>query len=80
MVRHDESGYCVHNDASRRCTVYDDRPRPCRVYSCADDPRIWKDFDAMELNEEWLDDHVVGRTRPLLLQAMLAQPGPEPVG
>ena len=32
-------------------------PQPCRQYSCVGDERIWKDFDAMELNQEWIDEH-----------------------
>jgi hypothetical protein len=35
--------------------VYADRPGVCRHYSCANDERIWKDFENMELNHEWLD-------------------------
>ena len=51
-------GYCHCNDpATRACTIYDERPSVCRAYSCADDPRIWKDFDAMELNHEWIEAH-----------------------
>jgi Fe-S-cluster containining protein len=56
MIRHDSDGSCTHNDRSTGfCGVYADRPGVCRHYSCADDERIWKDFDGMELNHEWLD-------------------------
>jgi len=56
MIRHDQDGYCTHNDrATGFCGVYADRPGICRKYSCAGDGRIWSDFDAMELNQEWLD-------------------------
>jgi len=52
------NGYCVHNDRrTGGCTVYADRPAICRGWSCANDPRIWKDFERMELNEEWLRAH-----------------------
>ena len=38
--------YCVHNDPSARCcTVYEQRPRVCRMYDCRKDARIWDDFD-----------------------------------
>jgi Fe-S-cluster containining protein len=75
LIRHAETGYCVHNDrATGGCGVYADRPQVCRAYSCAGDKRIWKDFDAMELNTEWLEENLVGVARPLLLQAMLARP------
>ena len=51
-------GYCVHNDRrSGGCTVYAGRPAICRRWSCANDPRIWKDFEQMELNVEWLSAH-----------------------
>lgn len=47
MIRQRESdGRCVHNDPDTRfCTVHAVRPRPCRVYHCKDDPRIWTDYD-----------------------------------
>jgi Fe-S-cluster containining protein len=54
VIRQDEAGYCVHNDADHGCTVYDKRPGVCRGYSCAGDDRIWLDFDNMVLNEEYL--------------------------
>ena len=56
MIRHDADGYCTHNQRSTGfCGVYADRPGICRHYSCAGDERIWKDFEKMELNHEWLD-------------------------
>lgn len=59
VIRHDSNGYCSHNDrGSHACTVYEDRPRLCREYSCRDDKRIWTDFDAMELNQTWIDEHL----------------------
>jgi Fe-S-cluster containining protein len=62
FVRHDASGRCVHNDAGNGgCSVYEDRPSVCRRYSCAGDTRIWKDFDAMELNDEWISQHLGAR-------------------
>ena len=52
-------GYCHCSDASSHaCTIYDDRPSVCRAYSCAEDPRIWSDFAAMELNHEWIDENL----------------------
>jgi Fe-S-cluster containining protein len=58
FLRREADGACTHNDRSTGgCTVYADRPQPCRKYSCATDGRIWKDFDRMELNTEWLDSH-----------------------
>jgi hypothetical protein len=54
--RQNPEGYCHRWDGG--CTIYDDRPSPCRLYSCEHDDRIWKDFDAMELNQEWIDEHI----------------------
>jgi Fe-S-cluster containining protein len=64
IVRHDADGLCTHNDrATGGCGVYADRPGICRRYSCANDRRIWKDFERMELNSEWLDEHLSEPTR-----------------
>jgi len=53
-----QNGYCVHNDRrTGGCTVYADRPAVCRGWSCANDPRIWKDFERMELNVDFLSTH-----------------------
>jgi hypothetical protein len=52
------NGYCVHNDRrTGGCGVYADRPAICGRWSCANDRRIWKDFERMELNGEWLSAH-----------------------
>lgn len=41
------NGSCVHlDDGTCACTVYAQRPIPCRGYSCRNDPRIWLDFEA----------------------------------
>jgi Fe-S-cluster containining protein len=59
LNRHGPDGYCHQIDgATLACHIYDERPAPCRAYSCVNDERIWKDFDAMELNQEWIDEHV----------------------
>jgi Fe-S-cluster containining protein len=64
IVRHDADGLCTHNDrATGGCGVYADRPGICRRYSCAKDRRIWKDFERMELNSEWIDKHLSEPTR-----------------
>lgn len=56
IIRHESSGACTHNDTTTgRCGVYENRPAVCRNYSCAGDTRIWKDFDGMVLNQEWID-------------------------
>jgi hypothetical protein len=43
--------------------VYEDRPQVCRAYTCAGDERIWKDFDNMVLNEEFLNGRSPQRFR-----------------
>jgi Fe-S-cluster containining protein len=59
--RRGRDGYC-HRCApdTHACEVYDQRPAVCRRYSCAGDARIWKDFDAMELNHEWIAANLGG--------------------
>ena len=67
MIRHESNGYCSHNDtATGRCGIYADRPGVCRRYSCENDTRIWKDFEAMELNEEWIRENLQNRSRILV--------------
>ena len=62
VIRQESDGYCTHRDRSTGwCGVYEDRPGICRSYSCAHDTRIWKDFDNMVLNQEWIDEHLVRR-------------------
>ena len=40
--RHGPDGYCVQCDSgTHACGIYEQRPAPCRQYSCADDKRIW---------------------------------------
>jgi len=42
-----KDGYCVHIDRETlRCGIYEHRPAACRTYSCRNDERIWKDFEA----------------------------------
>jgi Fe-S-cluster containining protein len=61
LNRRDPDGYCHECDpGSRTCGVYEQRPAVCRRYSCEGDGRIWKDFDAMELNQEWIDANLGG--------------------
>jgi Fe-S-cluster containining protein len=62
IIRHESNGYCAHNDtATGGCRIYDNRPQVCRRYSCATDTRIWSDFDAMVLNQAWIDEHLEAR-------------------
>lgn len=71
MIRHESNGYCTHNDtATGRCRIYAERPGVCRRYSCANDTRIWKDFENMELNEEYIRENLQNRSRILVRPAL----------
>jgi Fe-S-cluster containining protein len=60
--RQNDQGYCHRIEgASKCCSVYGERPSVCRSYSCADDPRIWTDFEAMDLNQGWIDANLNGK-------------------
>jgi Fe-S-cluster containining protein len=51
MIAHDSDGYCRHLDRKGcRCTVYANRPVPCRAYDCRKDKRIWADFENRVIN------------------------------
>lgn len=66
-IRHGKNGFCVHNDRKRGCcSLYEDRPAICKNYSCANDTRIWKDFEKMQLNVEWLTENLSGSSLPRL--------------
>jgi Fe-S-cluster containining protein len=61
LIRHDAHGRCVHlQEGSCACGVYESRPRVCKVYSCREDQRIWKDFEGMVLNTEWIETNLSG--------------------
>ena len=64
MNARDAEGYCTHLEkCSGRCTVYTQRPIPCRGYDCRKDERIWIDFEKKVVNPrvadpdwpEWLE-------------------------
>lgn len=70
-IRQDSTGCCVHKDKNTNtCGIYENRPVICRAYSCATDGRIWKDFDKVELNEEWINEHL-GGSQPRLVAALM---------
>jgi Fe-S-cluster containining protein len=81
-IRHEASGFCTHlRDDPRCCGVYELRPAICRRYSCAGDERIWKDFDAMLLNDEWIHAHLGGTTpRLAAAQMVTVEPALPPGG
>jgi hypothetical protein len=53
VVAQGGDGYCAHLDrTSHRCTVYVNRPLPCRAYDCRQDERIWLDFEKKIVNPD----------------------------
>jgi Fe-S-cluster containining protein len=57
--RQGPDGYCQQcHSETKACGVYEQRPTVCRQYSCAGDTRIWNDFEAMEINQEWIDENL----------------------
>ena len=51
LIAHDGNGTCGHLDpTTRACTVWDQRPVPCRAFDCREDERIWLDFEKMVIN------------------------------
>ena len=64
FIRHGRDGRCVHHDAQCvGCRVYADRSRVCRSYDSRNDERIWKDFERMELNTEWIEANLSEQPR-----------------
>jgi Fe-S-cluster containining protein len=48
LIARRDDGYCTHlEQGGHRCTVYENRPLPCRAYDCRQDTRIWADFENM---------------------------------
>jgi len=88
FIRQEADGHCCHNNrATGGCGVYADRPLVCRQYSCEGDKRIWKDFEKMELNHEWIEGYLKQPNSPRLLVALMhrktqlvdpSQRGPSP--
>ncbi len=59
LIRQEKNCYCTHlHPEKKSCTIYNDRPSVCKKYSCAKDNRIWKDFEKMELNTEWIEENI----------------------
>lgn len=80
FIRHDARGACVHqDDTTGACGVYAHRPSLCKRYSCETDERIWKDFDNMILNQEWIDAHL-GPEHPQLIQIRMDRIHHDPTG
>lgn len=75
FIRHGPDGHCVHqNSGTGCCGIYSDRPAACRGYNCATDKRIWKDFEKMELNKEWIAENLTVTPGPRVIGALMQQP------
>lgn len=75
FIRHENNGYCTHNSIQTgNCRIYSQKPEVCRGYSCASDKRIWKDFEKMELNVEWIDENIPSSGKTCLLAALMHRP------
>lgn len=75
FIRHDSHNACVHlNSGAGGCRIYNDRPGVCRGYSCANDRRIWNDFEKMELNREWIEANISQGTEPRVVHALMHAP------
>ncbi|MDR2641330.1 MAG: YkgJ family cysteine cluster protein [Planctomycetaceae bacterium] len=46
---HKNHSGCVHL-VQCKCTIYHNRPATCYTYSCKNDPRIWLNYENIELN------------------------------
>ena len=53
LIAHDGNGACAHLDPeTRHCTVWAQRPVPCRGFDCRNDQRIWLDYEHKIVNPE----------------------------
>jgi Fe-S-cluster containining protein len=72
-------GYCVHNEPTQGCSVYDERPAVCRSYDCRNDSRIWLDFDrripAPDVPTEAVGAGPPGRRRQMDMEERAARRG-----
>jgi Fe-S-cluster containining protein len=66
LIAHNSKGYCAHIDGNLGCTIYEDRPALCRRYDCRADGRIWKDFENMIPNAEWIEENTSSPNRVIL--------------
>ena len=53
LIAQGQEGYCTHlKQGSCQCTIYHNRPLPCRAYDCRNDTRIWVDFENKIVNPD----------------------------
>ena len=48
LIEQGNDGYCNHMERNNcACTIYEQRPVPCRGFDCRNDERVWLDFAQM---------------------------------
>ncbi len=53
LIAHNGNGACGHLDpTTRACSVWAQRPVPCRAFDCRQDERVWLNFDDMTINPD----------------------------
>jgi Fe-S-cluster containining protein len=79
FLRRENDCRCTHVDRAGggTCGVYEKRPVACRVYSCAGDERIWKDFANYVPNAESIDALLVRTDGPRMMAADPAASTPQ---
>lgn len=58
LIAHSTDGYCTHLDRKTySCTVYNNRPLPCRGFDCKDNEKwkVWLDHGRMNINYELME-------------------------
>ncbi len=64
LIAQNSDGYCRHLcRETKRCTVREHRPLPCRGYDCRNDKRVWIDFEKKIVNPD-LDAQFTKLTKP----------------
>lgn len=87
MIEQGADGYCNHlGRDTQGCTIYDQRPVPCRAFNCRNDKRIWEDFDNYVPNPainrpDWIELLAQEKEAASLpVQTAEAMAAPEPAG
>ncbi|MGQ0678823.1 MAG: YkgJ family cysteine cluster protein [Actinomycetota bacterium] len=66
LIAHGANGYCAHLNPEKGCEIFEDRPALCRRFDCRTDGRVWKDFEAMVPDAEWIESIVTNHQRVVL--------------
>jgi Fe-S-cluster containining protein len=63
LIARRADGYCRHlEQGGCGCTIYEQRPLPCRAYDCRNDARIWADFEKRIVSDKL--DEIFAETTP----------------